>query len=272
MVWCLLGMPNYKSYAEWGFLMSTHLGKFVLCLLQQQQSFGKSYPDDLHMMWGFLRVTIHLSWKPCVFSVHLLWLFAGWEAGMVQEWKKTHKTSALWLGKLVMEQKSLWSTSPCHWIAAGACGKVWISQSLLRLVFSASHLRNLLSRRWLCPVGLNKGISPLGIYLIHFLDHISAFGLSSFLWWWVPSCNKSLQASPHVSFTRGLVSVWLVFWQPQKALSLWRHGSVLEGEEGKLSTNQSNISGVLLHWFGFYFFWHVDFIAPAIYIRPSMIL
>lgn len=129
---------------------------------------------------------------------------------MVQEWKKTHKTSALWLGKLVMEQKSIGSTSPsCHWIAAaGACGKVWLSQSLIRLVCSASHPRNLLSRRWLCPVGLNKGISPLWIYLIHFLDHISAFGLSSFLWWWVPSCNKRLQASPHVSFTRGLVSVW----------------------------------------------------------------
>lgn len=193
---------------------------------------------------------------------------------MVQEWKKTHKTSALRLGKLVMEQKSIGSTSPsCHWIAAvGACGKVWISQSLIRLFFSASHSRNLPSRRWLCPVGFNKGISPLWIYLIHFLDHISAFGLSSFLWWWVPSCNKRLQASPHVSFTRGLVSVWLVLWQPQKALSLWRHGSVLEGEEEKLSTNQSNISGVLLHWFGFYFFLHVDFIAPAISIRPSMTL
>lgn len=50
--------------SSWG----THLGKFVLCLFQQQQSFRKNYPDDLHMMQGSLRVTIHLSWKPCVFS------------------------------------------------------------------------------------------------------------------------------------------------------------------------------------------------------------
>lgn len=94
---------------------STHLGKFVLCLFQQQQSFRKNYPDDLHMMQGSLRVTIHLSWKPCVFSAHLLSLFAGWETGMVQEWKENHKTLALWFGELVIEQKNIWSKSPsCH--------------------------------------------------------------------------------------------------------------------------------------------------------------
>lgn len=149
-------------------------------------------------------------------SFHFL---LGERQGMVQEWKKTHKTLALWFGELVIEQKSIWSKSPsCHMSLMDTeqqqvPGKAGISQSLPRLISSASHSRDLLSRR--DPVGLNY---PLWIYLIHFLDHISAFGLSSFLWWWVPSCKKSMQTSPHVSFMRDLVNAWLMFWQPQKAV------------------------------------------------------
>lgn len=71
--------------------------------------------------------------------------------------------------------------------------------------------------------------------------------------------------------SRGTWSVCGLCFGSLRKQSLWRHGSVLEGEERELSTNQSNISGFLLYWFGFCFLWHVDFIASAIYIRPSMI-
>lgn len=148
-------------------------------------------------------------------SFHFL---LGERQGMVQEWKKAHKTLALWFGELMIEQKSIWSKSPsCHMSLMDTeqqqvPGKAGISQSLPRLISWPSHSRDLLSRR--DPVGLNY---PSWIYLIHFLGHISAFGLSSFLWWWVPSCKKSMQTSPHVSFMRDLVNAWLMFWQPQKA-------------------------------------------------------
>lgn len=163
---------------------------------------------------------------------------------MVQELKKPTSSLVWRAGNRTKKRLESSSFLPpviaWHWIAAGAYGKAWIQQSFPDPIFSASCSRDFLSRRWLCPMVLNRGIYPLRIYLIHFLTTLVILA-------WAASCGNEFHhvtkacELPHMCTSWGLMYD-LCFGNPRKQSS-WRCGSVLEVKERELSANQSNTSG-----------------------------
>lgn len=180
---------------------------------------------------------------------------------MVQELKKT-TSSLVWRAgnrtkRCLESSSSLPPVIAWHWIAAGAYGKAWIQQSFPKPIFSASHSRDFLSRRWLCPMVLNRGIYPLWIYLIHFLTTLLILA-------WAASCGDEFHhvtkacGLPHVYFMRA--DVWLMFWQPQKAVivEMWK---CLGGERKVIICKSVKYFWVLL-WFCLFFNMLISLLLP----------
>lgn len=260
MILCFLRTPSYKSCVDWEFLLKHTSGKvcalFISAAAKFWEELSRWFTCDVSCSQGYSTPFLYLD----AFSVHLLNVRRGSGLGLKNP---KPQTLALWFGKLVIEQESIWSkTLPCHVSLTGAHGKAWIGHSFPKPIFSASHSKDFLKRRWLFPMVFNRGIYPLCVCLIHFFDHICNFGLSSFLWQWVPSCNKSMQASPHVDFMRDSQLMYDLCFGNLRKHSLWRCGSVLDRKKRELSTNRI---------LSFFTCWFHCFCPNLYYIIPDFV-